>query len=69
MQPESINVTYLNQKVYMRVQKANCVCPSAPLLIRIKQLDSHGENCRELTHLLFEPNMLTNFGFGKIRKK
>jgi hypothetical protein len=38
---------------------------SVPLSIRIKQLDSHEEKCRELSDLRFEPKSLTNFGFGK----
>jgi hypothetical protein len=39
------------------------------LSIPINQLDSHEANCRELSHLQFEPNWSTNFGFGQNPKK
>ena len=35
------------------------------LSIRINQLDFHEANCRELSHLLFEPKWSKNFGFSQ----
>jgi hypothetical protein len=42
---------------------------SVRLPIRIKQLDYHGANFRQITHLRFKPNWSTNFDFGQTPTK